>query len=399
MSKIEFGELGKQIIQEHLNCTVSEYANRCYDHSSNNINTLFLSCFKEELIESGYKNICQKILYQFENSPVFQTAHHLTPTNGPVFSAIDLISLTAMVERYYLVGVFSGIPFSGSAWSGYISYGDLSIEDLVNKKNQYYKKLLREQNDRARDQMGENRIKLVKGEYRDDLVFNSSFGKYDINIFEALNKKILDFIPTINGNTSFTNWHLQSCQKFQSNLFNAKNIVYFDICRLVKNYLIMAVDKKEPILYKLLSSYKDIEINFDPIWFIHRKKDKNKYKIVNVYTKDIDFIKGGFLEELKDKNSCPSTFLIFFVLVFCVNIRCIGSFRQVEYIAQYAEYLKGLFKEGEIFCDDWSKTFIYGKLQKDNKPVYPVDYFIKNQKINIDDYKNKNMSFFWENLI
>ena len=42
---------------------------------------------------------------------------------------------------------------------------------------------------------------------------------------------------------------------------------------------------------------------------------------------------------------------------------------------------------------------IYGKLQKDNKPVYPVDYFIKNQKINIDDYKNKNMSFFWENLI
>ena len=115
--------------------------------------------------------------------------------------------------------------------------------------------------------MGENRIKLVKGEYRDDLVFNSSFGKYDINIFEALNKKILDFIPTINGNTSFTNWHLQSCQKFQSNLFNAKNIVYFDICRLVKNYLIMAVDKKEPILYKLLSSYKDIEINFDPIWF------------------------------------------------------------------------------------------------------------------------------------
>ena len=113
---------------------MSEYANRCYDHSSNNINTLFLSCFKEELIESGYKNICQKILYQFENSSVFQTAHHLTPTNGPIFSAIDLISLTAMVERYYLVGVFSGIPFSGSAWSGYISYGDLSIEDLVNKK-------------------------------------------------------------------------------------------------------------------------------------------------------------------------------------------------------------------------------------------------------------------------
>ena len=62
------------------------------------LDDLFLDCFKQELINSGYQKDSNQILQQFKNNPVLQTAHHLTV---PTFT-IDLVSLMGLEEKYYL---------------------------------------------------------------------------------------------------------------------------------------------------------------------------------------------------------------------------------------------------------------------------------------------------------
>ena len=123
----------KTIKEKYSDYTIQRYARRCYDYTDAKLDGLFLDCFKQELINSGYKEDSDKILQQFKNNPVLQTAHHLTATNGPTFTAIDLVSLMGLEEKYYLVGVFSGVPFSNTAWSGCLSYGDIALKIVFRK--------------------------------------------------------------------------------------------------------------------------------------------------------------------------------------------------------------------------------------------------------------------------
>ena len=69
-------------------------------------------------------------------------------------------------EKYYLVGVFSGVPFSNPAWSGSLSYGDIALEKMIQKTSPYYSKLIKENKDRKRDLVSENKIRLVFSDFR-----------------------------------------------------------------------------------------------------------------------------------------------------------------------------------------------------------------------------------------
>ena len=128
----------KEIKEKYSDYTIQRYARQCYDYSAAKLDDLFLDCFKQELINSGYQKDSNQILQQFKNNPVLQTAHHLTATNGPTFTAIDLVSLMGLEEKYYLVGVFSGVPFSNPAWSGSLSYGDIALEKMIQKTSPFF---------------------------------------------------------------------------------------------------------------------------------------------------------------------------------------------------------------------------------------------------------------------
>ena len=399
----------KEIKEKYSDYTIQRYARQCYDYSAAKLDDLFLDCFKQELINSGYQKDSNQILQQFKNNPVLQTAHHLTATNGPTFTAIDLVSLMGLEEKYYLVGVFSGVPFSNPAWSGSLSYGDIALEKMIQKTSPYYSKLIKENKDRKRDLVSENKIRLVFSDFRDDLVFGSSFEKYRLDFWDAMQEKILQYFPkpkiACSGYSAFSNWHLKCCSNLQAELFGREKIIYFDLCRLIKNYITKAINQKKPLLEKLFCSFKTIEKNLNPIWFYSRKEKKKSWKIHPLFTQDLPFFNkknevcfSSMQFFLQEKDYCPATFITFFILVFCCGIRCLGSFYQVEYLHHYEKCLKNIFEKREIFSYDWSKSFTSGRLKEQGRLVYPLDYILEQKNLNLKDYQERKMSFLWEEL-
>ena len=358
---MEHPKILKQIKEKYSDYTIQRYARRCYDYTDAKLDGLFLDCFKQELINSGYKEDSDKILQQFKNNPVLQTAHHLTATNGPTFTAIDLVSLMGLEEKYYLVGVFSGVPFSNTAWSGCLSYGDIALEKIIQKNSPYYSQIIKENKDRIRDLVSENKIRLVVSDFRDDLVFGSGFEKYRLELWNGMQEKMLQYFPVPKVQSTFSNWHLRCCSNLQTELFGEKKIVYFDLCRLIKNYLIVATKKKTPLLEKFFCSFKTIEKNLNPIWFYTRENKKKIWKIKPLFTKDLPFFNKeneicltSMQIFLQEKNYCPSTFITFFILAFCYGIRCLGSFYQVEYLHHYEKCLKATTYLLKCQLEKWS---------------------------------------------
>ena len=395
----------QQIKEKYSDYTIQRYARQCYDYTEAKLDDLFLDCFKQELIDSGYQKDSNQILQQFENNPVLQTAHHLTATNGPTFTAIDLVSLIGLEEKYYLVGVFGGTSFSNTAWSGCLSYGNIALEKIIQKTSPYYFKLKKAAKNRNCDSTFENRINLIYSRFRDDLVFGSSFEKYKLDLWESMQEKMLHYFPKPKVNSAFSNWHLQSCSKIQSDLFGKRKIVYFDLCRLIKNYIIKAINQKNPLLEKLFCSFKTIEKNLNPIWFCSRKKGKKSWKTHLFFSKDLNFFSldnkvcwTTLKKFLSEKTICPSSFVSSFVLAFHCGIRCLGSFYQVEYLAHYEKCLENIFEKDEITLHDWSKTFTSGRLKEQGRLVYPLDYILEQKNLNLKDYQERKMSFLWEEL-
>ena len=66
---------------------------------------------------------------------------------------------------------------------------------LKEKTSPYYSKLIKENKDRKRDLVSENKIRLVFSDFRDDLVFGSSFEKYRLDFWDAMQDKLLQYFP------------------------------------------------------------------------------------------------------------------------------------------------------------------------------------------------------------
>lgn len=393
------------IKQKNSQKTIKQYARQCYNYSSAKLENIFLKSFKEEIVRCGFKENVDDIIKQFIKNPVLQTSHHNTPTNGPVFTAIDLISLLGLEEKYYLVGTFNGLVFSNTAWSGCISHGSLELNKLIANKHFFYNKLKKEETDRIRDNKTatNQKIRLIKSSYRDDLVFKSTFEKYRTEIWQSFQKKTLTYFPIPKITESASDWSLRSCIKIQSELFKNKNIIYFDLCRLIKNYLKLALSQNNNSLKDLLLTFRQIEKKINPIWFYTRSKQK-KHKLIPIFTKDLNFLSlnsktvfDNLLHLLNQDDYCPATFLIFFVLIFVQKIRCLGSFYQVDYINKYKiELAKILNLEIDILDYTTKNSLTTGKLIENGQEVYPLKYIFNGESIKLKQYENKKIECLWK---
>ena len=52
----------KEIKEKYSDYTIQRYARQCYDYSAAKLDDLFLDCFKQELINSGYQKDSNQIL-------------------------------------------------------------------------------------------------------------------------------------------------------------------------------------------------------------------------------------------------------------------------------------------------------------------------------------------------
>ena len=85
--------------------------------------------------------IVKQLLQELEQKRLLQTTMHLTPTEGPTFlAAHQLATLKQPKISNYLVGAYSGVPFSNSAWSGAINYGTkTSLDQILHISNSLFR--------------------------------------------------------------------------------------------------------------------------------------------------------------------------------------------------------------------------------------------------------------------
>ncbi len=166
-----------------------------------------ISAFEKELerLETP-SDLKIKILDSLERRRVLQTAPHLVATQGPRMFCINWLgSLGVEKEDFYVIGMFSGIPFSNSFRPG-----------RINKKET---------------------INLIPSRMQNDPVFQSRIPEKLVETVKTLPEKLQKILPEAKVGESFTQWALQSCGNIERQILGKENMVYLDINKVVANYL------------------------------------------------------------------------------------------------------------------------------------------------------------------
>lgn len=225
-----------------------------------------------------------KILASLEKRRILQTAPHLGATETPRMLCINWLgSLGVPEDEFYVVGMFSGIPFSNNSRPG-----------RINKEN--------------------NSVNLFPSSMQDDLVFRSLIPPKLVETVDTLETDLKKLLPAPIVGESYTKWALTACSNIEKKILEKENMVYLDINEVVANYLEEIKNKPDHPMNKIEELGKVFP-------------DENLFH--------------------KDNLDCPGLLVTFLVLAFLNEFKCFGSFRQVEYLPEYQEKLEqsGLFKE------------------------------------------------------
>jgi hypothetical protein len=286
-----------------------------------------LNAFDKELKRLDTGNALRtEILKSINKRRILQTAPHLGATESPRMLCINWLGSLGVPEKeFYVVGMFSGIPFSNRSRPG-----------RINKKV--------------------GTINLFPSNMQDGLVYQSIIPKKLIEVEDSLPIKISRFLPKAEEGHSYTKWALLACQHIERKILKKNNLIYLDINEVVTEYLIQVLNNKNHIFYKIF---------FDP---------KTRQEFIRIFRKEILFytpVKNGkyeqmenmliknnilqsktkkiildnsedLIKELKDGRLCPALITSFLVLAFLNEFKCFGSFAQVEYLPAYQQKLAKL---------------------------------------------------------
>lgn len=256
------------------------------------------------------------IVAYLEKHRALQTAPHLVPTNKPRFFFIDwLTSLCRHKNDFYVVAMFSGVPFSNNARPGRLC-------------------------------MKKDNINLIPSSMQDELVYRNKIPEKMIGVLQALPPKLRALLPVAKLNDSYTAWALEAIRLIESKFLNGKS-VFLDFNEIISNYILTAIKDADHPLTKMLFSKPERKRtikNFqDMVFFYGQKKNGKDVQMENFFLKDgylespsrkIKLDKETLTNELKGQ-LCPGLVIGFFVLAFLNDFQCFGSFAQIEYLPLY----------------------------------------------------------------
>lgn len=176
--------------------------------------------FRKELQRIGAKD-AEEILDSLEKRRILQTAPHLGATESPRMLCINWLgSLGVPDDEYYVVAMYSGIPFSNNSRPG-----------RINRKK--------------------DSINLFPSSMQDDLVFRSKIPEKLLEVVKTLPNELQKFLPEAKVGDSYTKWALQVCTNIERKILGRENLVYLDINEVVANYLEEIKKKKEHPMHKI----------------------------------------------------------------------------------------------------------------------------------------------------
>ncbi len=322
--------------------------------------------FKKELERLGTaKNQKEKILASLQKRRILQTAPHLVATEGPRMFCINwLASLGVKKGDFYIVAMFSGIPFSNSFRPG-----------RINRK--------------------ENPMNLFPSNMQNDLVYRSVVQSKLIESIKIMPVQISKFFPEAKEKESYTKWALLLCQGIERKILEKENIVFLDINEVISNYLVQVLKNKEHVFYKIFFETKTrekfmkifpeelifycsvIEGKYEKmenmVFFGNSLKSKNK-EIPLTHPETL-------IREIKEGRVCPSLIITFMALAFLNQFKCFGSFAQVEYLPVYQKKLAQLSLIKTFKMESVPASNLTTGVFPDDTEIFPVDLIIQDKKL------------------
>ncbi|MFT5359758.1 MAG: hypothetical protein ACI88L_000218 [Candidatus Paceibacteria bacterium] len=306
-------------LESGVDKSILEYSKTLLSHSpENNIESELMESFKEEMVSRGFsEQLTNRTIQQLKSNRVIQTSPHTSLVPSSRMFCIDWLSTQALqAGDLYIVGSFSGIPFSNSVKPGRINTGTKSL-NFVPKTHQ---------------------DALV---YKSP-VFEKSFAEFDLNM------KSLQGVVSPAGFESFSDWACSNSGALHSRALD-KEIVYLDINNVIARYILKVIDNQAHPISKLLfdNRYRETFIKHfgEKTHLFYGAYKSSKYKKrESLYFDGLD-LSGDYHqirlspEELRKKlidgTLCPATILTFTILSFLNDFKCLGSFMQVEYLSEF----------------------------------------------------------------
>ena len=387
-----------KIWRQFSEMSVEEYARQLWTQKKKlSLEPELKVAFFQEWQRIGLHHL-EEMFFSLEQTRVLQTATHLTATEGPTFLQIHRLATYQMPKNeWYLVGAFSGIPFSNSAWSGCLNYGDQTkMIDLVSTNCPLFRELQKAEADRRRDGK-ETRISLLPGNLRDGRVYRTLIPDKVLQLLPYFPENLIQLSPEVSSEMTFSQWASLFSGNQLKKLIPTQKLAIFDLNEIITSYLLQVLPQVNHPIHQLLfkkkyhAKYAHI-LGEAPVWFTGQMIHKKKYHCIKLIVQENQLQGGNLIIEwnaemiylqLKKGILCPGLLLCFLVLTFLNGIRCFGSFNQIEYLKKYQTLLLQVEWENLNRIQTAETHFLTtGRcLDMAGRDVYPLDILLQKKEL------------------
>ncbi|MCE9549148.1 hypothetical protein K8Q98_01995 [Candidatus Nomurabacteria bacterium] len=215
-------------IEQNWNKTVLAYSKELNSwHPKRPMEEELVLAFSKELNRLELGDLWKPdIIASIKKRRVLQTTPHLGVTEGPRFFCINWLGSLGVEDKdFYIVGMYSGIPFSNHTRPG-----------RINRQK--------------------NSINLFPSTLQDGLVFRSLIHNKLVEIIDTTPRKLARLFPYPKAGESYTKWAIDSCQHIERKIFKKQNMVYLDINEVVSNYLVQFLRDESHVMNKIFFNQK-----------------------------------------------------------------------------------------------------------------------------------------------
>jgi hypothetical protein len=324
----------------------------------------------------------EALVADIERSGAVLTPHHVCPTNGPTFGAIDVVA-AAGNPGPMLVLAWSGVPMSNTAASGALCFREAAYDALLRPGTPELARQKQAAKDRERDGVTERRVVLIPPELRDALVYECPLPVRLGDVLGAATPALRALLPDPAPGERYGSWAVRTCERVERALLGREDLWYVDLNRVAARYLVEVLADPDHPVSRLVAA--PVEVPGLSWWYTRRPA---KRESVETLPAAVD----GLRDKLAAGEVCPGLVPVFGALRLLSRIRLLGGFRQVQYLEEIA----GAWLRAGVVDEDRG---VPGRLVTGRLRAHPLDLVLGAADRGLLPGPDAPMSVVWEPIL